>query len=111
MDLATISTGNPKIDHLLGILGIVVTVSSAAASFINGKIRAAIDAEGEAPTLFLWMGLVLNYLAFNADKAVQIQKLLRGQSVTVIKVNHAPAAPAQPSAEPPPPVPPPEAQP
>lgn len=92
-------TGNPTVDHWLAILGVAVTLSSAAASFLNGKIREAIDSEGEAPRVFLWAALVINYCAFNADKAMQMQKLLRGHAVSVMKVAAAPAAPTTPAAE------------
>jgi hypothetical protein len=79
-------TGNPTVDHWLAILGIAVTLSSAAASFLNSKIREAIDSQGEAPKVFVWLALVINYLAFNADKAMQMQKLLGGGTMTVTKV-------------------------
>lgn len=88
-------TGNPKLDHYLALAFMVTNTASIAASALNAKIRAAIDSEGEVPSLFLWAALVLNYFGFNIDKAMQMQKLLRGQSATVLKVATAPAAGTQ----------------
>lgn len=107
MDLSTISTGNAKLDHLLGLLGVVVTLASTAAGFVNAKIRAALDAgESDIPWPFLALGLTLNTLAFNVDKASQLRRMMRGAPVTVLKVGGvAPAATATPStppADPPP---------
>lgn len=88
-----ITTGNAKIDHWLGLIGVFVTISSAAASFINAKIRSALDAGSESadiPALFLYTGLAANYCAFNVDKAAQIHRMLRGQPVTVVKVGPPP---------------------
>lgn len=81
MDLNAISTGNQKIDHLIGLGGTLVTVASLAAAQLNHKVREAMDSEGEVPDLFLWLALVLNCLALNIDKAAQMQKLLKGQPV------------------------------
>jgi hypothetical protein len=100
-------TGNAQIDHWLAILGIAVTAASTAATFLNAKIREAIDAEGSAPKLFLWLGVIVNTLAFNADKVSQMQKLLNGHEVTVIMVHsELPAAAGestQPAVQPEPP--------
>jgi hypothetical protein len=94
-------TGNPKLDHWLAILGIAMSVSSAAATFLNSKIRAAIDSEGEVPTLFLWLGIAVNAVAFNLDKCAQFQKMLRGHSVKVLTISAASGDSAQPPADPP----------
>jgi hypothetical protein len=114
MDLSSISTGNPKIDHLLAILGVVVTASSALAGFLNARIRAALDDGSEVPAPFLYMALLCNYLAVNLDKAGQISRLLKGAPVTVLKVARATAgdAPAAPAATPstPPPADPPKGE-
>lgn len=79
-------TGNPTLDHWLAVLGIVMSVSSTAASLLNGKIRAALDEGHEIPALFLYTALVVNTVALNVDKAAQMQKLLKGGAVTVTKV-------------------------
>lgn len=81
MDLTQISTGNAKFDHLIGLGGTLVTVASLAAAQLNHKVREAMDSEGEVPSLFLWLALVLNCLALNIDKAAQMQKLLKGLPV------------------------------
>jgi hypothetical protein len=88
MDLTAISTGNQKVDHLIGLGGTLVTVASLAAAQLNHKVREAMDSEGEVPDLFLWLALVLNCLALNIDKAAQMQKLLKGHPVkqTIKKV-------------------------
>jgi hypothetical protein len=79
-------TGNPTLDHWLAILGIVMSVSSTAASVLNGKIRAALDAGEEVPALFLYTALAINTVALNVDKAAQMQKLLKGGAVVVTRV-------------------------
>jgi len=95
MDLSSISTGNPKIDHLVGLVGTMVTLASFLAGSLNSKIRSTMDTEGEVPPPFLWAALVLNYAAINLDKAAQMHKLLRGTPVVFMKVNHD-SAPAKP---------------
>lgn len=82
-------TGNATLDHWLTIAGMVVTGASAAAGVLNAKIRSALDEGAEVPSIFLYAGLVLNTLAVNVDKAAQMQKLLKGGSVTVTKVTKA----------------------
>lgn len=79
-------TGNATLDHWLAILGIVMSVSSTAASVLNGKIRAALDEGDEIPALFLYAGLVINTVALNVDKASQMNRLIKGGSVSVTKV-------------------------
>ena len=81
MDIMSISTGNPKIDHWVGVVGTLVTVASFFAGSLNQKIRLAMDTEGEVPVPFLYAALVLNYLAVNLDKAAQMHKLLKGLPV------------------------------
>ena len=88
MDISNVSTGNEKIDHVIGLISTFVALASFLASSLNSRIRSALDSEGEVPGLFLWVALVLNYLAINLDKAAQMQKLLRGHSVSFMKVNH-----------------------
>lgn len=91
MDVMSISTGNPKVDHVVGLVGTVVTLSSIIAGSLNSRIRAALDSEGEVPSLFLYAGIVLNYLAINLDKAAQLSKILRGAEVTVLSVRPKPS--------------------
>jgi hypothetical protein len=92
-------TGNAKLDHYLALAFMVTNTASIAASALNAKIRSAIDSEGEAPKPFIVGALVLNYLAFNIDKAMQMQKLLRGQQAVSVRVGQA-GAPAGESAQP-----------
>jgi hypothetical protein len=79
-------TGNPKIDHWLAVLGLVMSVSSTAASLLNARIRSALDMGEQVPALFVWLGLVVNYLAMNIDKAAQLHRLLKGGEVVVTRV-------------------------
>lgn len=79
-------TGNPTLDHYLAILGIVTTLSSAAATFINARLRAALDAREEVPRFFLYLALMVNYAAFNIDKCGQFQRLLSGVPATMMVV-------------------------
>jgi hypothetical protein len=88
-------TGNAKLDHYLALAFMVTNTASIVASALNAKIRSAIDSEGEAPKLFVGVAVVLNYVAFNLDKAMQMQKLLRGQSATVLRVAGGPSADPQ----------------
>lgn len=79
-------TGNATLDHWLAIVGLVTSISSTAASVLNAKIRAALD-EGEVvPVLFLYVALIVNTVAFNIDKAAQMQRLIKGGAVSVTKV-------------------------
>ena len=80
-------TGNQTLDHVLTLLGIFVTLSSAAATFLNSKIRAALDEGEDIPTPFAWLGFIVNCLAFNVDKAAQMQRVLKGGKVTITKVH------------------------
>lgn len=80
-------TGNATLDHYLAILGLVTTLSSAAATFINARVRSAISAGTEIPLPFLYVALVANYAAFNIDKCVQLHKLLRGVPATMLLVD------------------------
>ncbi len=81
MDVMALSTGNPRLDHWIGLIGTFVTIASFVAGSLNQRIRSSIDTEGEAPRFFLYAGLVLNYCAINLDKAAQMHKLLRGQPI------------------------------
>ena len=82
-------TGNPQLDHYLAMAFMVTNTASIAASALNAKIRSAIDSEGEAPKAFIVAALVLNYVAFNIDKAMQMQKLLRGVEAVSVRVGPA----------------------
>lgn len=79
-------TGNATLDHYLALVGVVVTVASASATFLNAKIRAALDAGEAVPSAFLYLALIANYAAVNIDKAAQLHRLLRGEKVVVTRV-------------------------
>lgn len=88
-----------KIEHILAIVGALVPLLSAAASFINHIIRAKTDAGHQVSPVVLHAGAFLNVASVNLDKAVQLGKMARGKS--------APSTVAQPPApESPPSVPP-----
>lgn len=80
-------TGNATVDHWLAVAGMVVTVASGIAAVLNAKIRAALDAGDDVPAVFLYVALVVNTVAVNIDKAAQMQRLLRGGSVVVTRVD------------------------
>jgi len=79
-------TGNTKVDHLFAIVGIIMSASSTAASILNAKARAVLDAGEEVPVVFLGLALAMNYAALNSDKAAQIHRLLKGGKVVVTRV-------------------------
>jgi hypothetical protein len=79
-------TGNTKVDHLFAIVGIIMSASSTAASILNAKVRAVLDAGEEVPGVFLGLALAMNYAALNIDKAAQIHRLLKGGKVVVTRV-------------------------
>jgi hypothetical protein len=79
-------TGNTKVDHLFAIVGIIMSASSTAASILNAKVRAVLDAGEEVPVVFLGFALAMNYAALNIDKAAQIHRLLKGGKVVVTRV-------------------------
>lgn len=68
---------NMNFSHVLEILGGLIPVLSAIASFVNHVIRVR-QAEG-APVspLLASTGSVLNIGAINLDKAIQLAKLLK----------------------------------
>jgi len=86
VEAAQLVTGNPTLDRWFTILGIILTSASTAASILNAKIRAVLDAGDEVPMPFLGLALVLNYAAFNIDKAAQLHKLIKGEKVVVTRV-------------------------
>lgn len=64
-------------DHVLQILGGLIPVLSALASFVNHIIRSR-QSEGVAISPMLASaGSVLNIGAINLDKAIQLAKLLK----------------------------------
>lgn len=74
-------TGSERIDHILMFLGALVPLMSAAASFINHLVRQRTDAGEQVSPLLLNTGAFLNVASVNVDKAVQLAKMAKGQSV------------------------------
>ena len=77
-------TGNAKLDHYLTIIGIVTTLSSMAATFLNAKMRAVVDAGETIPKPFMYVALAANYAALNIDKCAQLHRMLDGKPMTVM---------------------------
>ena len=75
-------------DHVLQILGGLIPVLSALASFVNHVIRSR-QAEGASvPPMLAGAGSVLNVGAINLDKAIQLARLLKE-----VKAEEKPADP------------------
>lgn len=98
MDPTTTITGDSTFDHVLAIIGALVPLLSALASFVNWKVRQ-VTAEGKQPSAaLLTTGSVLNFASVNVDKAVQFAQMVRGKPVphTGQPTPAAPPAPAEP---------------
>ena len=74
-------TGSQRLDTILMFLGALVPLMSAAASFINHLVRQKTDAGEQVSPALLNTGAVLNAASVNVDKAVQLAKMAKGQSV------------------------------
>lgn len=71
---------DPKFEHILAIIGALVPLASAAASFLNHMVRAK-QANGEAVSpMLLAAGSALNAASINLDKAVQLGRMVKGGS-------------------------------
>ncbi len=64
-------------DVILQVLGAVVPLMSAVASFLNHVVRVKKEAGAEVPALLAGSGAVLNVGALNLDKALQLARLLK----------------------------------
>lgn len=94
-----------KVEQALAILGALVPLASALASFMNHMVREK-QAKGEAVSpLMLAAGSALNAASINLDKAVQLGRMVKGGSYAPAQAP-APAPEALPA-----PVPAPEAAP
>lgn len=99
-------TGNSTIDHVLAILGALVPLFSAIASFINWKIRTASAAGQPVSTTLAAVGSAANVVAVNLDKAKQLADMALGKPVQSTQTSQpsepapapaaAPAAPVEP---------------
>lgn len=63
--------------HVLEILGGLIPVLSALASFVNHVIRSRQAAGAAISPMLASAGSVLNIGAINLDKAIQLAKLLK----------------------------------
>lgn len=90
-----------KLEQILAILGALVPLCSALASFLNHVVREK-QAKGEAvSSVLLSAGSLLNVASINLDKAVQLGKLAKGMNVAstepvVEPAKQEAAAPAEP---------------
>lgn len=81
----TPTDADTKIESILAILGALVPLASAIASFLNHMVREK-QARGEKVSpMLLSAGSVLNVASINLDKAVQLGRMVRSP---------APSAPA-----------------
>jgi hypothetical protein len=74
-------TSDQKIEHILAIVGALIPILSAAASFVNHLIRQKTDAGEQVSPMLLNTGALLNATSINVDKAVQLAKMARGKPV------------------------------
>jgi hypothetical protein len=89
MDPNTPITGTSALDHVLAIVGALVPLLSALASFVNWKVRQVTAAGQEPSKALLATGSILNVASVNLDKGVQFAQMARGKPVA-----HTQAAPA-----------------
>jgi hypothetical protein len=64
-------------EHAIAIAGVVVSVASVVASFVNQYVRDAQQSGSSVSAWVLHSAAVLNALALNGDKAVQALKLAK----------------------------------
>lgn len=74
-------TGNPKIDFVLSIMGALVPVFSALASFVNHFVRVRTSQGTQPSGVMLAAGAALNLASMNIDKGVQFAKMASGKEV------------------------------
>lgn len=85
---------DPKVENVLAILGALVPLCSALASFLNHLVRDK-QSKGEAVSpLLLSAGSVLNAASINLDKAVQLGKMAKGLPVPATQPSVETPAPA-----------------
>lgn len=91
-----------KLEFISMVAGVVVTLLSGVASLLNHIIRKKTDAGEEVSKGLITAASVLNFLAVNLDKGVQLAKMATGKPVPVTAALPAPApAPAPAPTEPP----------
>ena len=87
-----------KIEHYLAIAGVAVSVLSGLSSVVNHLIREKQVANEPVSAGMIRLGMVLNLLSVNLDKALVLTRAARGKPLAsgTAAVAHAAApAPAQ----------------
>ena len=69
-------TGIPALDHALTIIGALVPLLSAVASFVNHRVRQKTEAGFLPDSKLLAVGSILNVASVNFDKAMQLARLM-----------------------------------
>ena len=68
------------LDRIVTLAGLAVPAASAIASAVNHVVRARMDAQPpkHVPTWLAATSAALNAFALNADKSIQMFKVMRG---------------------------------
>jgi hypothetical protein len=69
-------------EHVISIAGVVVSVASVVASFVNQYVRDAQQSGASVSAWLLHAAAALNALALNGDKAVQALKLVKREKAS-----------------------------
>lgn len=80
-----------SVDQILHILGAVVPLLSAVASFLNHLVRVRKESGSEVPALLAGSGALLNVGALNLDKALQLARMLKAAKAEEPKAEEPPA--------------------
>ncbi len=80
-----------SVDQILHILGAVVPLMSAVASFLNHLVRVKKESGSEVSSLLAGSGAVLNVGALNLDKALQLLRMLKEAKAEEPKAEEPPA--------------------
>lgn len=78
-------TGDARIDGFLAIVGAVVPLLSAVASFVNHIVRVKTDAGKTPAPGLLALGSAVNIASINVDKGIQLAKMMAALSVPQTK--------------------------
>lgn len=72
---------HPTIMLILAVLGALVPLMSLFSSMLNSSIRARTDKGEKIAPLLTFFASVLNFIALNLDKGIQMAKMSFGQAV------------------------------
>lgn len=78
-------------EQILQILGAVVPLMSAVASFLNHLVRLKKESGSDVSPMLAGSGAVLNVGALNLDKALQLMKMLKEAKAAEPKAEEPPA--------------------